>query len=223
MTSLRTSLPPSENECDEKLALRAAWTCMLRDVERARRSPAAPCSDRRTALSPTNTSVTALVKYGRRRERRRRSRRCAPGCARRRRSACAVRHHRPASAAGRRRTGSASGCSRTTPSGMWTYAPSLDERGVQRGEARRAEVGELPEIALDDVGLRRSTAAASDPARTPARQAVQPRQLGGEPAVDDDQPQRSGARVGQAVERPPRRPSRPAPDGTRRRRSARRS
>ncbi len=38
MASLRTSFPPSENECDEKVELRAARTCMLAMWKAARLS-----------------------------------------------------------------------------------------------------------------------------------------------------------------------------------------
>ena len=71
------------------VALRAACTCMLRDVERVDALAAAPCSDRRPRSRRRTTSVTALVKYVCPGGADVASRRSAPGCRRRRRSACA--------------------------------------------------------------------------------------------------------------------------------------
>ena len=53
--------------------------------------------------------------------------------------------------------------------------------------ARVAEVGELAEIALDDLGVLASRAAASEPDAHARRQAARSRQLGDEAPVDDDQ------------------------------------
>jgi hypothetical protein len=61
-TSLRTSRPPSENECDEKLALRTdARACCRRGTPPG--SPPGPCSDPSRRDRRATTSVTALVKY----------------------------------------------------------------------------------------------------------------------------------------------------------------
>ena len=69
------------------------------------------------------------------------------------------------------------------------------ERGVERGKRARVRVGELAEVAPDDVGLfghRRGERAELQA----CRQARRPRQLGREPAVDDDQPERARPRRG---------------------------
>ncbi len=59
------------------------------------------------------------------------------------------------------------------------------ERRVQRGERARPEIGELPEVTLDDVGLlgdRRGERSHADA----LRQVRGARQLGRQPAVHDD-------------------------------------
>jgi len=75
-------------------------------------------------------------------------------------------------------------------------------RGIQRDEGAAAEISEPAEIPLHHfaVGLQLAIDRAGERADVnAARQPGHARQRGGEAAVDDDEPQRRGGRVGQLV------------------------
>ena len=63
---------------------------------------------------------------------------------------------------------SCSGCVETSAVGHVDEGAVVQERGVQRGERARVRIGELAEVAADDVGLVGDRASASDPNCTPA-------------------------------------------------------